>query len=463
MASQGRSLHLGVNRVDAAAYPRSPTALRAAEADAEAMAALVVGAGLDATTILGTRATRAAVTEALLTAVAALRSGDLFVLTFAGHSAQFVDDSAPRPLLAPNLDLGDEDDGRDESWCLHDGVVLDDELHDYLARFRAGVRIFVLVDSCHSGTGLRDRTAGPEAPTDAPDPTDVVRGMSEIDAEPAYDRARAAYAASGAEAGSVEASVLVISACRDSQIATERGGHGRFTAAVIAAWGNGTFSDDHPGFRDAIATRTPSHQTPMLSALGRPDAAFLAQRPFMVAAPIAHDRLFGPRASDVSVPRGSMPPIQYTYFICGVRVSTPTSLTIRVRTDTHVAGGRPPIPPPDPLPSLRVITRGAAEPTSVAAKDGQWSVPTLGLGDHVLRIDHEDYATWPGLEIAPGWPPDLVLVTERALGTISGWPAAVARKSDPKDPWPPPVAEQVTDDDWFTATFDAKKIVRPKG
>ena len=50
---------------------------------------------------------------------------------------------------------GDEADKQDETWCLYDGQLIDDELYFELSKFAPGVRILVLSDSCHSGTVVR--------------------------------------------------------------------------------------------------------------------------------------------------------------------------------------------------------------------------------------------------------------------------------------------------------------------
>ena len=52
---------------------------------------------------------------------------------------------------------GEEEDKKDETWCLYDGELIDDEVFIELAQFAEGVRIIVLSDSCHSGSVVRAR------------------------------------------------------------------------------------------------------------------------------------------------------------------------------------------------------------------------------------------------------------------------------------------------------------------
>jgi hypothetical protein len=97
------------------------------------------------TTLLTAKATRAAVLANLSNAAKTLQAGDLFFLTYSGHGGQM-----------PDIN-GDETDKQDETWCLYDGELIDDELYAAISAFKDGVRLLVLSDSCHSGTVTRER------------------------------------------------------------------------------------------------------------------------------------------------------------------------------------------------------------------------------------------------------------------------------------------------------------------
>ena len=104
------------------------------------------------TVLLTKKATRKPVLAAMQAGAKALQSGDLFFLTYSGHGGQIPDRN------------GDEPDRKDETWCLYDGELIDDELHAALSRFARGVRILVLSDSCHSGSVTRELPPPPPPP-----------------------------------------------------------------------------------------------------------------------------------------------------------------------------------------------------------------------------------------------------------------------------------------------------------
>src|SRR4051812_20909928 len=137
------SVHLGLNAVSAKHYEGWSGELTACEFDAHDMAAIARTAGMKSTVLLTRHATRARALAAVRAASKSLQSGDLLFLTYSGHGGQIPDVT------------GEEDDKLDETWCLYDGQLIDDEMYAELSRFAAGVRILVLSDSCHSGTVLR--------------------------------------------------------------------------------------------------------------------------------------------------------------------------------------------------------------------------------------------------------------------------------------------------------------------
>lgn len=138
----GYAIAIGLNAIDPAHYGTNG-ALSGCEPDANDMASIAAALGYPVTKLLTAQATRQAVLAALDDHAQRLVAGDLLVVSYSGHGGQVPDQN------------GDEADGLDETWCLFDGQLLDDELHAAWGKFRAGVRILALSDSCHSGTVLK--------------------------------------------------------------------------------------------------------------------------------------------------------------------------------------------------------------------------------------------------------------------------------------------------------------------
>ena len=80
---------------------------------------------MSAKVLLTKAATRARVLAGIRAAARRLKKGDLFLLTYSGHGGQMPDVT------------GEEADSRDETWCLFDGELIDDELYFELSRQRA--------------------------------------------------------------------------------------------------------------------------------------------------------------------------------------------------------------------------------------------------------------------------------------------------------------------------------------
>jgi hypothetical protein len=283
------SLHLGLNAVDPVHYGGWAGELAACERDALDMAALAKSQKMKPTVLLTKAATRAKSVNAIRSAAKSLKKGDLFFLTYSGHGGQVRDVT------------GEEPDKRDETWCLFDGQLIDDELYFELARFASGVRILVLSDSCHSGTVTREAMApGMGGQKTRQMPPDVAEVTYEKNKE-FYDdlqRGIAKQARRSQDPDSVLASLeldtritaveskfkpaaILISGCQDNQTSLDGDPNGAFTGALLKVWNQGKFVGDYSRFHKQIVQGLPASQTPNLFPLGAA-GRFLRQQPFQV-------------------------------------------------------------------------------------------------------------------------------------------------------------------------------------
>jgi hypothetical protein len=290
------SLHVGLNAVSAAGYDGWTGPLAACEFDANDMAAIAKAKGMKPTVLLTTKGTRANVLAGIRAAAKGLRAGDLFFLTYSGHGGQVKDVT------------GEEPDKQDETWCLFDGQLIDDELYYELSRFAAGVRILVLSDSCHSGTVTRaampptpaaSETALRQRPKLMPRSValrtyrdhqafydklqrDVAKAAGKAVVDP--DAALSTVAVSTRLTGIVKKfkpEVILISGCQDNQTSMDGDHNGAFTEQLLAVWNNGAFESNYAAFHAHIRSRLPGTQSPNLFTLG-PAGTFLRQQPFAV-------------------------------------------------------------------------------------------------------------------------------------------------------------------------------------
>ena len=150
-----RAVCVGINQFET--LPRSSW-LHGCVNDAEDVAQELRSHGFTArnvTVLTDGEATKKKVMGALTAMVRRAAAGDQMVFSFSSHGTQ-----------VPDTD-GDEGDRLDEAFACHDlaqsgdqwdpsTVILDDELRELFATVPEGVLLEVLLDTCHSGTGLRD-------------------------------------------------------------------------------------------------------------------------------------------------------------------------------------------------------------------------------------------------------------------------------------------------------------------
>jgi len=270
-----KSLHLGLNSVNADSYGGWSGKLNACEADAADMKAIAGAAGFKAKTLLTAQAKRDAVLRELHEAAQELKEGDIFLLTYSGHGGQVPDRN------------NDENDQLDETWCLYDGELIDDELFKAWSMFARDVRILVLSDSCHSGSMIR---LAPPLETIArgqpAEPSSLVpRAMPVEFVGRAYRAQKALYDGLQQEKakteGDVQANVLLISGCQDPQTSMDGPFNGAFTGALLRVWNEGHFKGTYRTLHRKIQRLLPLTQQPNLMVLGQ-GRNFVTQTPFKV-------------------------------------------------------------------------------------------------------------------------------------------------------------------------------------
>ncbi|GHE98262.1 hypothetical protein GCM10016455_18690 [Aliiroseovarius zhejiangensis] len=286
--AKGMSLHVGVNTVDPGHYDGWDGQLTACEADALAMRTIAEAEGFTPQLLLTRDATRQNVVDQIERAAKDLSPGDMFLFTVSGHGGRV-------PDFNQDEDHDDDSQRMDETLCLYDFQIADDELYMLWTKFKDGVRVLIMPDTCHSGSMAR---FGPTAPAELfgrampQDPRIRAMPLYVEDRvwranEAAYRKASKSYSAmkesvmTAPLSSPIQASVLNLGACKDTQYAMDGPENGAFTGALLKVWDNGRFSGDYRAFRTAIDDEIGSDsQTPQLFERLLRDPNFVLDRPF---------------------------------------------------------------------------------------------------------------------------------------------------------------------------------------
>jgi len=263
------SLHIGINRIDKKHYGDSYP-LAGCINDARDMLALARKNGYDESYILTNQeGTYKNVTTHLSDAAKKLKKGDTLFISYSGHGAYVPDENK------------DETDGKDETWCLYDRMILDDELAQYWSKFKTGVKIFMISDSCHSGTVSR-----------AMPPNGSLNGLQQRrtrlmkDGPRVYEQHKSLYNnASGntktqSKANTIKASVILLSGCQDDQTSLDGDKNGLFTENMLKVYKKGAFTGNYAAMLKEILKLMPSNQTPNYYLSGKRNKTFESSVPF---------------------------------------------------------------------------------------------------------------------------------------------------------------------------------------
>jgi hypothetical protein len=287
------SVHVGVKRLSSTHYGRIDP-LVAPPTDAQEMQLIARAQGFtspDAYLLLNENAKAKTLLDLIGNAAATLKSGDTFFLTFSGHGT-----------LLPDKN-NDEPSGYDSAWCLYDRALVDDEIDDAFTHFKPGVHIFVVSDSCHSGTvvTLTEKDYKPIVRRDdhsafrlVSNPATLIsrpsllRGIKQLTDEEfrdVYARNQALYdeiqkRVPGQNRAAISASVALLAACQDDEITEDGSITSAFTTKILKLWNKGLFSGTLRSFYDTLRATADKDRVPNLYFAGANDHVLEGHRPF---------------------------------------------------------------------------------------------------------------------------------------------------------------------------------------
>lgn len=274
MSAKGISLHIGINAVNPVHYQNWSGILNACENDAAVYKGIAKKAGYSRVEVLLTKeATSENLFRSLSRAASELEKGDILFISYSGHGG-----------AVPDLNNDEENDSMDETWCLYDRQVLDDELHLYYRKFKEGVRILIFSDSCHSGSVSRATVTNME-----PDQNDKENYIKSRLAPlgtilRTFNANQDLYESIGKQApvaeDEIRAYVMLFGACQDEEEAMEVWDHGMFTAKLIKVLA-GQVSSYNQLF-EYIKKGFHIKQNPNLFRYGNKNYDFVAEAPFAI-------------------------------------------------------------------------------------------------------------------------------------------------------------------------------------
>jgi hypothetical protein len=266
---KGYSLLIGLNQVNPDHYEGWNGTLSCCERDVASLATILANEGYtNIDTLLTKNATRENVSKALQKAADIVDSGDVFLLYYSGHGSYLKDEDE------------EEVDKQDETWCLYNGQMLDDEIYSYWGKFKKDVKILMISDSCHSGTIYKD----------LPDNVyNIPKSMPWELQEQVYLKHKSFYKRlidqkreRNNNLNDIQATVLLLSACQDNQQAMAGNQNSLFTRTLIELYGDPSLSSNYKTFYQNVNRKISRIQTPNYAILGVKNDAFEAQMPFKI-------------------------------------------------------------------------------------------------------------------------------------------------------------------------------------
>lgn len=241
--AKGFSLHIGLNNINPKFYKGDSGELSSCENDAKAFFKITQKLQFaNSKLLLSSKATIDSFLQSFDFILRKSVPEDFIFLTFSGHGGWLRDLN------------NDEIDGWDETWCFFDGQLLDDKIHQLLSQFPKKQRIFIISDSCHSGS--------------------ITKNDSFLSNKLTFPKKK--------QKTNLSASVRLFAACQDEEYAIDGKKHGLFTQKILDVWNEGTFQGNYASFFSAIESQMPPFmQNPNHLKIGTQNPYFDKSLPFI--------------------------------------------------------------------------------------------------------------------------------------------------------------------------------------
>jgi hypothetical protein len=255
--ANGFSLNIGLNSIDTTKYKGKYQPLRNAENDAEYYYQIASQNDFSCIKLLGKDATSINLLDNIKLIADKMAENDLLFISYSGHGTRVKDLNT------------DEDDGYDEALVLYDRLFIDDEFQLCWNRFKEGVRIFFVNDSCYNGTVSKVFSLHPTT-SELLWPDHILRGVDTNESNIDFENNLAYFKSIklGTDATSVtkaKCSIIHIGSCQDNQLSDDGAitdKNGKFTLAVRKIYDGGNFKGSYKSFFDIVIQEMPPWQTP---------------------------------------------------------------------------------------------------------------------------------------------------------------------------------------------------------
>ncbi len=285
------ALHVGVVHVDETHYNYTLRSLPCCETDTLAMKEFAKILGFEEKNIkvlLNETATVSNFKKELLSLKESMKGGDFLLITYSGHGGRMT-------YLDPDTDDDDKAAETYETWCLYDRQMLDIELPEIWAAFEEGVKIVLVMDSCHSGGAARELMIGDDLDKrwwisksmDSQTMEKFFKGSANEEAiKQLYLGLQDKYAN---RPTSIKADFLHLAACKADQVALAGPFMSKYTRIFLNNFSEKPFSnykafyDEIEQVHQSIRERTGENQSPMFNddLFGAPSNYFLESIPFV--------------------------------------------------------------------------------------------------------------------------------------------------------------------------------------